>query len=343
MRITIHRQAPVMAAALTLALTACSGGGGGNDGPITGQLTIGLTDGPVENATAVVIAFDGIELKKAGGPPIGPFAVDEDACNVEYDAATGTCYIDLLQYPGAERAVVFSGELPAGHYEWIRLLVRAERNTMDSYIALADDVGNLECSLYIPSADEAGLRIVSGITITSNRASDFTLDFDVRKSVTNPPGLADPAARCGENYLLKPAIRIVDTTVVGTIAGTVDASPGSQLETSCEAEPTSGLYENVAVYVWEDPDGTAELDDLDGTDDPVTSASVAWSETDMAYEFEVGFLLPGTYRLGLACNADLDTDAVDQNDPTMTEEDGFIFIAERTVVVESGATADGSF
>ena len=54
-------------AATLLALAACGGSDSGNS---TGQLTIGLTDGPVEGATKVIIAFAGLELKAAGEEPM---------------------------------------------------------------------------------------------------------------------------------------------------------------------------------------------------------------------------------------------------------------------------------
>ena len=47
--------------------------------------------------------------------------------------------------------------------------------------------------------------------------SNFTIDFDLRKSVIAPPGQAP-------NYLLKPVLRMVDNLQVGAIAGTVDAA-----------------------------------------------------------------------------------------------------------------------
>src|SRR5262249_15182845 len=161
----------------------------------------GLTDGPVDSALEVVVAFTGIELKPAGGSAMEVIPMDESACD-DFDAATGTCSINLLDLVGTQRRVVFSESLPADDYEWIRLHVTAERDGMQSYIRNLD--GTM-CSLYVPSGSETGLKIVSGITVTANGVSDYTLDFDVRKSITNPPGLSDPAAMCGANYLLKPA------------------------------------------------------------------------------------------------------------------------------------------
>jgi hypothetical protein len=321
---------------LAAALAGCSSGGSDN----TGTLTLGLTDGPVEGAQDVIVAFKGIELKPSGGPPMDPIMMDAESCD-NYDAATGTCSINLLDLVGTERREVFSGSLPAGNYEWVRLLVAAEQNVMDSYI---DTLGGMQCSLWIPSGSQTGLKVAGNITVTANGESDYTLDFDVRKSITNPPGLkgSDPALQCADNYILAPAVRIVDSTEVGAIAGTVDEQVLAA-DASCALD-TQGQYENVAAYVFADtPDFVA--DDLDGDDgDPVTTATVAWDDAKQAYAYEAGYLLaPATYHVALTCTADVDEASTDEYDPTSQDPQDFGFVAERTVDVEVGVTADGSF
>jgi hypothetical protein len=343
MRKRFARTTPAAVAAL-LVMAGCSGGGG--DSSSTGTLKLGLTDGPVESAFEVIVEFTGIELKPSGGPALDPIPMDEAACD-NFDAATGTCSINLLDLVGTNRKVVFSGALPAGDYSWVRLLVNAERDVMDSYLRLTEN-GN-QCSIWVPSGSQTGLKIVSGITVTANGVSDYTLDFDVRKSITNPPGLAfDDGAACLANYVLKPAIRIVDTTDVGSISGTVDTAL-LEGDASCQFD-TSGRYANVAVYVFEDFDAavTVSGDDIDGdAGDPISSASVVWDDTQGAagaYAYEVGYLLaPNNYHLALTCTANIDGVEDDDYLPDSQDPQDFHFIAERPVMVEIGTPADGSF
>jgi hypothetical protein len=335
---TLERSGRLAAlASLLAALVGCSGGGGGNN---TGTLTLGLTDGPVEGAKNVIVAFTGVELKPKGGGPMDVIPMDAQSCDT-FDAATGTCSIDLLDLVGRQRRVVFSRNLPAGDYEWVRLLVKAQQNVMDSYINTLD---GKQCSLWIPSGSETGLKIVSGITVTANGVSDYTLDFDVRKSITNPPGQAgtDPALLCADNYVMKPAIRIVDSTEVGAIAGTVADSVLAG-NASCTLDGL-GHYQNVAAYVFEDVPGYV-ADDLDGdAGDPITSASVKWDDMKQAYAYEVGYLLaPATYHVALTCTADVDEALVDDYDPSSQSPQPFGFVAEQAVDVAVNATADGSF
>jgi hypothetical protein len=269
--------------------------------------------------------------------------MDENNCD-DFDISTGTCYIDLLTLTGMNRRVVFDGTMAAGNYNWLRLLVEAELNVIDSYIEFDD--GSL-CSLYIPSGAETGLKINSGFTVTTNGQSDYTLDFDVRTSIVAPPGQLAPALACQQNYFLKPSIRIVDTTQVGAIAGTVDMLV-LQNNASCTLDGL-GFYENVAVYVFENPTATAVGDDIDGGaqfPDPITSASVVWDNdpTVQAYTYEVGYLLaPENYQLALTCTADIDAIEVDDYDPAMPNASAFTFVDEQSVDVTVGGIADGSF
>ena len=84
-------------ALFSLAIAGCGGGGDGEPQSNTGQLTLGLTDGPIESALRVVVAFTGIELKPAGDEPaLDPILFDANSCN-DFDAALGTCLIDLLE------------------------------------------------------------------------------------------------------------------------------------------------------------------------------------------------------------------------------------------------------
>lgn len=326
----------------SIALTACSSGG--SDGG-TGTLNLGLTDSPIESADSVVVAFTGVELKPAGGPPMAPVTFEAGSCD-DFDAVTGTCKIDLLNLTGMTRKVVFSQEIPAGEYEWVRLLVDADLNEMDSYIELDDET---MCSLWVPSGDQTGLKIVSGLTVTLNGVSDYTLDFDVRTSVVAPPGLATYSTEaCIQNYILKPAIRIVDTTEVGWISGTVD--PVLLEAAECRDDNTDGIVDNVAVYVFEDFDALdpVSVDDFDGEGDAIGSARVVGDGA--GYSYEAGYLLEGDYRIGLTCTADLDAVEEDEFgcDPAdaecvATDPPEFSFLDERSVSVVANVETNGDF
>ena len=356
---TSHIPASIASSVLLTLLAGC--GGSGDSAVQTGTLNIGLTDNPVDHADAVVVAFTGIELKAAAdGAPRDAVIFDADSCD-DFDAATGTCSINLLDLANGARKVVFSEQLPPGRYEWIRLLVDADRNEMDSYLEIGDQM----CSLWIPSGAQTGLKIVSGVTVTANGVSDYTLDFDVRRSLTAPPGLATFSTEaCAQNYILKPAIRIVDDTETGSIEGSFAAdlltdANGDLLPGCRDEDPTDGVVDHLAVYVFEDFEAAdpVSIDDYDGdAGDPITAATVEGDGTSYAYK--VGYLLAGSYKLGLTCTPDMDvmpggesqSPAANNYDCDFGNETGcevsaipFDFVAERAVTVEVDMISSGDF
>ncbi len=87
--------------------------------------------------------------------------------------------------------------VPAGNYEWMRLKVNAEPNVDDSYIAF--NAGE-RCELRVPSGAESGLKLIRGFTVGVGGVTDMTIDFNLRKSIVQPPGQrsdADHVRRAG--------------------------------------------------------------------------------------------------------------------------------------------------
>ena len=170
-------------------LAACGGEGSGSANTQQfGRLTLRVTDSPVTSARRVVVEFTGVEIKARDGGDTEVF-----------DSAPRQ--IDLLALDGGGSEILLSDEdLPAGEYEWIRLKVNAGRNASDSFIELDD--GSIH-PLFIPSGNQTGLKLIRGFTIGAGSTHNFTIGFNLRKSVIHPPGLGEP-------YLLKPVLRLVN-------------------------------------------------------------------------------------------------------------------------------------
>jgi hypothetical protein len=280
----MHKKSPFPAAtaALILSMTlfgaAAGCGGGGGSGSDTGILTIGITDAAVDGAVAVVVQFSGIELQPAGG----------DRLTYTF---TPNRIIDLLALQGGVRATLLDGEIvPAGDYNWIRLMVVAEPGVTDSFIEFPDTPTNRVESLRVPSGSTSGLQLSGGFTVAAGDVTDFTIDFDLRKSVHDPQGLPD--------YLLRPSLRLVDNLVVGSISGMVD----SDLVTAdtCANDVPGG-----AVYVFSGAD--AVVDEEGSATPPLTSAMVTLEEGSDPWTYMAAFLEPGDYTVAFTCEAANDT------------------------------------
>ncbi len=254
-----------------LLLSACGGGSGSG----TGTISLSLTDGPVDHAMEVVVQFDAVRLKPAGG----------DEIRFEFDEPK---VIDLLALQGSNAASLLENEtVPAGEYNWIRLEISAEQGVVDSYILYKDSTQD---DLIVPSGSQQGLRLVSGFTIAPGGSADFVIDFDLRKSLTDPPGQ--------DGVFLKPALRLINRLETGTLAGTIDDNLVIQ---SCEnVQANDG-----AVYLYTGEVTTAT--DIRSTEtDPLTTALVHYNNEAHAYEYEIGFLEAGDYSIAYTCDNELD-------------------------------------
>lgn len=277
-------------------LSACGGGGGG----AVGQVKLAVTDAPVDDATAVVVQFTGVELQPADGQ------------RVDFDFAAPR-QIDLLALNGGESELLLDGvEVPAGRYNFIRLKVLTSRTGLESHIDLVDGTTH---PLFVPSGAESGLKLNRGFVVPAGGTSDFTIDFDLRKSVHEPQN-------AGDAYLLRPTLRIVDNTVVGEISGTVDAT----LAGAANCTP--------AVYAYSGAD--VAPDDVDGTaPEPVSTATVLPPDaTSAEYRYTLAFLEAGTYTVAFTCEAALDQPATSET---------LVFTGAQNVTVTADGTAAADF
>jgi hypothetical protein len=298
--------------ALVGVLAACGGGGDAPDGE--GSLTISVTDAPVDGASNVFVEFTGIELKPRDGER---FSID----------FAQPKRIDLLALQGGERAPLLDDEpVPAGEYNWMRLKVNAEFDSiLDSYIVLSDGSGE---ELRVPSGSQSGLKLVRGFTVAAGGATDFTIDFDLRKSVVDPKGQP--------GYFLKPVLRLVDNLEVGTVRGTVASSLVNA--NACTADEVTGAGR--AVYVYMGADMTPEDMSSSGTssagDQPLTSAAVVLNIDTGEYEYVAAFLPTGPYTLAFTCQASDD-------DPEANDEIAFMPAGGLTTTVAAGQTTKLNF
>ena len=290
---------------LALWLGACAGEKGDSD---TGTLALSITDAPVDGAEQVVVEFTGVEIQSSMG----------GRTDITYSSPKT---IDLLALQGGLRESLLERlTLDAGQYSWIRLKVNAEADgVMDSYIR----INGADYELHVPSGSRTGLKLISTFNVVDNGVSDFTIDFDLRKSVHQPNGQTGPAG--DPIYLLRPTLRLVETGMSGAISGTVDPQLFIFTEQACSAQEAG-----YAVYLFE---GDVTPDDIDGVDpDPVSTTMVTAST---GYVYTLAFVEPGDYTIAATCMADLDAPGTD--DVAVT------FVGTAAVSVTAGTTTSHNF
>ncbi len=165
---TTIRKALVVTAAVAL-LAACGGGSDG-DKSQTGRLKLSMTDAPVDDVQEVWVKFSAVEFKPEGDAPVlNPLSPAQS--------------LNLLEFQDGRAAVLVNDAvLPAGRYEWIRLVVDNVPNVRDSYVM----ANGAECELTVPSGAESGLKMNRGFTLPADGSVALTVDFDLRKSLHAP-------------------------------------------------------------------------------------------------------------------------------------------------------------
>lgn len=286
MRKTLLRKTLALIIASLILLTACNT----DDDTKDGRLSINIVDAPIDGAQHVYIQFSGIELH-------GPTGTHTLSLNPPKK-------LDLLTYNGTnDTALLNDYALPAGEYQWIRLMVDTAGNR-DSYIVTS---AGASYELTIPSGDETGLKLNRGFTLAQGGIASFTIDFDLRRSIIQAAG----------SYKLKPTLRIENKLETGSLRGTITTN---LISANCSAN------EYGVVYIYS---GSTTPDDIDGdANDPITSAQVS-NNGSMAYS--AGFLAPGTYTAAWTCQADND-------DPTQNDTLQFLGTSSVTIVAKQPTT-----
>ena len=293
-------------------LFACGGGGDNVPQNTSGTLSLGLIDAPIDDVDEIWIEIAGVAVKPQGAGP----AMDFDF--------TQPLQVDLLSLTDGNSEMLLDGEvLPAGAYSWIELKVNAEFDSnLDSYVVTdSGGVEEMSIELQVPGGSQTGVRLVSGFTITANQETSFLIDWDMRLGLKKPPGQA--------GYLLRPAFRIIDMTEFGTLNGTVDMALVTDSTCSNDLNQDTGN----TVYVFADFD--ADVDDIDGTDDPV--ATIAVTQNNMGdYTYEA-ILSPGQYTIAFTCQASDDDPDTDETNGTPIE---FIMPLDPNMVNSANVTID---
>jgi Domain of unknown function (DUF4382) len=280
-------------------LPAC-GGGGQSAVEQTGTVRIAITDATIDNVSEVNVQFTGVTLKPQSG----------DEIEVLFDPPRN---IDLLKLTDGMTAELLPGTVvPVGPYNWIRLAVNAEfDNVFDSYAVLPQ--GQVE--LRVPSGSQTGLKLVSGFTVTQNQATNIVLDWDLRKA------LSDPVGQPGLH--LRPALRVTDMAVYGTLTGTVADSLVNDPACTNDLAMDTGN----AVYLYAGVIGSPG-DIGDAVTEPLATATVAQSESG-AYVYMVSYLSLGEYTAAFTCQA---------SDDDPEADDDIDFAVSHTFMIEDGLT-----
>ena len=268
--------------AITL-LSACGGGSSGSSDDARdayagqGELTLSITDAPVDGAKEVWITIDGIHLKREGSSK----EKDIILSGLDVDPVDGHLTVDLLSLSGGQLAQLFHSEtVTSGKYEWVRFSLVDD----SAYIVWEDDT---QSELELP-ADKHELKTSGSFTVSTNQSVAYIIDWDLRKSIV---------AR-NKGYLLKPVLHIKRDDEYAYVKGLVS----NALYVECDTESTEDDDNVPVVYFFQGTDIVPDdMDLVDGTVEPVGSVYV-----NELQEFYVGPVDAGDYTFAFTCEGQLD-------------------------------------
>ncbi|NER14346.1 DUF4382 domain-containing protein [Leptobacterium flavescens] len=162
------------------------------------RVSIRLVDGPGD-FEAVNIDVQDVLIKRSND--------EDDENGWESIGAINSGVYNLLELTGGVNVLLIDTEIPAGRVNQIRLLL-GDNNTVVS--------NGEESALSTPSAQQSGLKLQINEELISGVTYNFTIDFDVDKSVVT-------AGNSGR-FNLKPVLRVSTEATSGVIRGMVDPS-----------------------------------------------------------------------------------------------------------------------
>jgi len=148
-----------------------------------------LTDAPSTTYDSVIIDVQGVEVTQA----------TSTATAVALNVNSGR--YDLLNYTNGRDTLIAFANLPTTMVLQIRLILGP-----NNYVV----IGGIQYPLKTPSAQQSGLKLNVHATLIASVEYIMTLDFDAAQSIVNTGN---------GGYILKPVIRVVSTSVGGSIKG----------------------------------------------------------------------------------------------------------------------------
>jgi len=303
----VNKLTYLIAILLLFILSACGGDSSSSNSLMDKNATtfsLSVSDAPVDELSEVVICFHQIELKSEledivfeVGEGEQMIAANTLCLDESEEPLANTFGLNIKLFTGRKAFTLLEGSsiLP-GDYTQLRLIMAD-----GSYGVLAEGGGKV--AIKVPSNE---LKL-DGFTAPIGELA-LTIEFDLRKSMTNPVGL--------DHYFLKPrGVRLVDDSESATIFGNVDANVLCGLNDA-----------NIggSVYLFEG-DGL-QLSDL--MDNGASESLFSYASTVVTYDgedygYEIGFVAPDDYTIAFSC------DSLD--DPDI--DDSFEFLQKQEITV----------
>ncbi|WP_394128153.1 DUF4382 domain-containing protein [Vibrio hepatarius] len=305
----------LLSASIALILSGCNSDDSSSG---TTPVTLSVSDAPVDEVSQVVVTYSKVAFLPLGSDKPILFdvyktddegnPVDENGNPLPDGEDPIPLSVNLLDFQGGDaQELIENQNIPTGDYKLCLFANDGDHPTYPSYVEAVGTgnhpltvQGEGKCPQGVGSIDNAGVLYFNDTFTVNNDNNDYVVEFDLRRGLKEPKNSSDTYT------IQRTSVALVNTTEVGEIAGNV---AGSTMGT-CESSTSSSAYSH-AVYLYEGNVTQAEMDSFAGNSNtvaPITAANVTLDGDGVTYEYEFGFVKPGTYSVGYTCTANNDSE-----------------------------------
>ncbi len=228
--ITASVSVAVVLVGLLPSMPGCKSGAGLNNG--TGTLTVLITDSPYpfEYISEAWVTVTRVEVHHVGDDD-GDETEDAEESDADGDSPwivifEGEREFNLMDLRNGRTDLLAGAEIPAGHYNQMRLIVT------QGYVVLTD---GRDFTLTVPSGEQTGIKLHYPFDVGYERSeTTLLLDVDMSRAFKASPSFGIDEASDIEEFRFTPslAMRLIDLLEAGSISGTVTDGEGLALESA---------------------------------------------------------------------------------------------------------------
>ncbi|TOP05286.1 DUF4382 domain-containing protein [Vibrio parahaemolyticus] len=338
----------LVGAAVVVALFGCNSDS--NTITTTTPVTLSVSDAPIDDVSEVVITYSKVAfLPLDGGSPqiFEVYKTDEEGNYVDENGnliPDGEdplpLSVNLLNYQGNDVQELVEDEvIPSGNYKLCVFANDGDHPDYPSYVideATGNQIpltvkGDGACPQGVGKEPNSGVLFFNNTFAVNPDNNEFVVEFDLRR------GLKDGTGQNEGYSIQRTSVTLINTVTTGEIQGDVAA----QTYADCEIDTSSANDYAHAVYLYE---GSVAKEDMgpfageDGKATPIAAANVVPDIEQVNYEYEFGFVEPGTYSVGYTCTANDDSE-----EGIVAGETFSIYQATSGLTVSAGADTDANF
>ncbi|EPI4816963.1 DUF4382 domain-containing protein [Vibrio alginolyticus] len=307
----------LISASITVALIGCNSD---SDSVSTmTPVTLSVSDAPIDDVSEVVIAYNKVAfLPLDGGTPqvFDVYKTDEDGNFVDEN---GNPLLDnedpiplsvnLLDFQGSNAQELVDDELiPTGNYKLCVFANDGDHPDYPSYVvdeATGNQIpltvkGNGACPQGVGTDPNSGVLFFNDTFAVNPDNNEFVVEFDLRR------GLKDGTGQNEGYSIQRTSVTLINTVTTGEIQGDIATLTYQNCETDT---PSANGYAH-AVYLYEGNIAEENMGPFAGAEGqimPIAAANVVEDIDEANYEYEFGFVEPGTYSVGYTCTANDDS------------------------------------